>query len=111
NILFTRALARRLGPTGISANCLHPGFVATNFGNNNSALFRLGLNIAKLFAVSPEKGAETIVYLASSPEVAGASGGYYYQCRPATPSDAARDDGAARRLWEESAALAARGLP
>ena len=107
NILFTRELARRLAGTGVSANCLHPGFVATRFGENNSGLFRLGLGFAKrFFALSPEKGAQTIVYLASAPEVAQRTGGYFAQSRPATPTAAAQDDGAARRLWEESARLA-----
>ena len=107
NILFTRELARRLAGTGVSANCLHPGFVATRFGDNNNGLFRLGLGFAKRFiALSPEKGAETIVYLASAPEVAQRTGGYFAQSRPATPTAAAQDDGAARRLWEESARLA-----
>jgi len=107
NILFTRELARRLAGTGVSANCLHPGFVATRFGENNSGLFRLGLGFAKrFFALSPEKGAQTIVYLASAPEVAQRTGGYFAQSRPATPTAAAQDDGASRRLWEESARLA-----
>jgi retinol dehydrogenase 12 len=107
NILFTRELARRLVGTGITANCLHPGFVATRFGDNNSGPFRLGLGIAKqFFALSPEKGAETMVYLAAAPEVAGITGGYFAKCRLATPTAAARDDAAAHRLWEESARLA-----
>lgn len=106
NILFTRELSRRLQGTGVTANALHPGFVATRIGENNSMLFRVGLAIAKRFALSPEKGAETIVYLASSPEVATVTGGYFYQCRPATPSTAARDDATARRLWHESAKIA-----
>jgi NAD(P)-dependent dehydrogenase (short-subunit alcohol dehydrogenase family) len=106
NILFTRELARRIANTGVTANCLHPGFVATRFGNNNRGVFRWIIGAAKLFAISPEKGAETIVYLASSPEVAGVSGGYFAECRPAALSKAAQDDTAARRLWEESARLA-----
>jgi NAD(P)-dependent dehydrogenase (short-subunit alcohol dehydrogenase family) len=106
NILFTRELARRLASTGVTANCLHPGFVASRFGNNNAGVFRLGLGIAKLFAISPEKGAETIVYLASSPAVATVSGGYFADCAPARLSKAAQDDAAARRLWEESARIA-----
>ncbi|MGO8920000.1 MAG: SDR family oxidoreductase [Stellaceae bacterium] len=107
NILFTRELARRLAGTGVTANCLHPGFVATRFGDNNGGLIRLGIGIAKnLFAISPEKGAETIVYLAASPEVAAVSGGYFAKSRPATPTAKAQDDAAAKRLWEESAKLA-----
>ena len=107
NILFTRELARRLAGTGVTANCLHPGFVATRFGDNSDGFIRVAIGVAKnLFAISPEKGAETIVYLASSPEVAGVSGGYFAKSRPATPTAAAQDDAAARRLWEESAKLA-----
>ena len=112
NILFTRELARRLQGTGITANCLHPGFVASGFGDNNGGAFRVALSIAKrLFAIPEEKGAATTVYLASSPEVQGASGLYFKRCRPALPSAAAQDDGAARRLWEESARLAGLSPP
>ena len=107
NILFTRELARRLHGTGITANCLHPGFVASGFGDNNDGVFRIALSIAKrLFAISEERGAVTTVYLASAPEVQGTSGLYFKRCRPALPSASAQDDGAARRLWEESARLA-----
>jgi len=107
NILFTREFARRLAGTGVTANSLHPGFVATRIADNNGGVFRLGVSIAKgLFALSPEKGAETMVHLASSPEVAGVSGGYFAKSRPATPTAAAQDDAAARRLWEESARIA-----
>jgi NAD(P)-dependent dehydrogenase (short-subunit alcohol dehydrogenase family) len=108
NILFTRELARKLERSGVTANCLHPGFVASRFGDNNAGLFRLGLGLAKgLFALSPEQGAETLVYLASSPEVAKSTGGYFDKCRQRLPSEAAQDDAAARRLWEASAKLAA----
>jgi NAD(P)-dependent dehydrogenase (short-subunit alcohol dehydrogenase family) len=106
NILFTRELARRWSGTGVTVNCLHPGFVATRFGDGSGALLSRVVSIAKLFAIPPEKGAETIVYLASSPEVAKMSGEYFYKCRPATPTAAARDDAAATRLWKESAKLA-----
>jgi NAD(P)-dependent dehydrogenase (short-subunit alcohol dehydrogenase family) len=106
NILFTRELARRLAGTGVTANCLHPGFVDTRFGDQSGGLFALGIRIGKrLIAISPQKGAETIVYLASSPEVAGVSGGYFYKCRPATPTQEAQDDAAAKRLWLETARL------
>jgi NAD(P)-dependent dehydrogenase (short-subunit alcohol dehydrogenase family) len=109
NILFTRELARRLAGSGVTANCLHPGFVASRFGDNSVGLFRIGIGIAKLFAIPPEKGAETIVYLASSPEVASVSGGYFAKSRAATPTAAAQDDAAARRLWEETAHIAGLG--
>jgi NAD(P)-dependent dehydrogenase (short-subunit alcohol dehydrogenase family) len=107
NILFTREFARRLAGTGVTVNCLHPGFVATRIADNNGGVFRLGVGVAKsLFALSPEKGAETMVHLASSPDVAGITGGYFAKSRPATPTAAAQDDAAARRLWEESAKIA-----
>jgi NAD(P)-dependent dehydrogenase (short-subunit alcohol dehydrogenase family) len=107
NILFTRELARRLDGTGVTANCLHPGFAASRIGDNNENLIGLGFAIAKrLFAISPERGAKTSVYLATSPEVAGKSGGYYEKCALATPSARACDDAAALRLWRESARIA-----
>lgn len=106
NILFTRELARRLAATGVTANCLHPGFVASRFGDNNSGAFRWKIGLAKLFAISPEKGAETVVYLAASPEVAATTGGYFFRSAPATPSAAALADETARRLWDESARIA-----
>ena len=106
NILFTRELARRLHGTGVTANCLHPGFVATRFGDQSGGLFSHLVSFAKLFAISPAKGAETIIYLASSPEVAQTTGRYFYKCQPSTPSAAAQDDRAASELWRRSAALA-----
>lgn len=106
NILFTRELARRLQGTGVTANCLHPGFVATRFGDQSGGLISRVVGIAKLFAISPEEGAETLIYLASSPAVAETTGEYFYKCRSATPSQAARDDREALLLWECSAALA-----
>jgi NAD(P)-dependent dehydrogenase (short-subunit alcohol dehydrogenase family) len=106
NILFTRELARRWAGTGITANCLHPGFVATRFGDASGGFLSRVVRFAKNFAISPEKGAATIVYLASSPDVAATSGEYFYKCRPATPTAGGRDDAAADRLWVESAKLA-----
>jgi NAD(P)-dependent dehydrogenase (short-subunit alcohol dehydrogenase family) len=107
NILFTRELARRMAGTGVTANCLHPGFVATRFGDNAGGALRTGIAIAKrLFALSPEEGAKTMVYLAASPEVASQSGGYYDRCAPAEPSPEARSDEEARRLWDLSARIA-----
>jgi NAD(P)-dependent dehydrogenase (short-subunit alcohol dehydrogenase family) len=95
NILFTRELARRWRGKGVSANCLHPGFVATRFGDGSGGFLSSVVRIAKTFAIRPEKGAETIVYLASSPEVAAISGEYFYKCRPAMPTAGGRDDAAA----------------
>jgi NAD(P)-dependent dehydrogenase (short-subunit alcohol dehydrogenase family) len=107
NILFTRELARRWSGTGVTANCLHPGFVATRFGDASGGFLSSVVRIGKaLFAITPEKGAETIVYLASSPDVAAISGEYFYKCHPATPTAGGRDDAAANRLWNESAKLA-----
>jgi NAD(P)-dependent dehydrogenase (short-subunit alcohol dehydrogenase family) len=107
NILFTRELARQLKGTGVTANCLHPGFVNTRFGDDSKGLFGLAFRFAKRsLAISMEKGAETIVYLASSPEVNGVTGEYFYQCRPKTPTAEAQDDEAAKRLWRESEKLA-----
>lgn len=107
NILFTRELARRWAGQGVTANCLHPGFVATRFGDGSGGLLSGVVRVAKsLFAITPEKGAQTIVYLASSPDVAAISGEYFYKCQPATPTAGGRDDQAAKRLWDESAKLA-----
>jgi len=106
NILFTRELSRRLVGTGVTANCLHPGFVDTRFGDQSGGLLSFGIRVGKRFALSPQQGAETLVYLASSPEVAGVTGGYFYRCRAATPSRDAQDDELALRLWTETARLA-----
>ena len=106
NILFTRELARRWNGTGVTANSLHPGFVSTRFGDQSGGLLSLGVRAAKMFAISPEKGAETIIYLASSEEAAKSSGLYFYKCKPATPTKEAQDDDVARRLWQESEKIA-----
>jgi NAD(P)-dependent dehydrogenase (short-subunit alcohol dehydrogenase family) len=106
NILYTRELARRLAGTGVTANSLHPGFVATRFGDQSGGLLSFIFRLAKKFAISPEEGAETIVYLASSNEVANVTGKYFNQCRETTPTREAQDDNAARRLWQETEKLA-----
>ena len=106
NILFTRELAGRLQSTQVTANCLHPGFVATRFGDQSGALMSRIVGFAKLFAISPTRGAETIVYLASSPDVAKTTGQYFYESAPAIPSSRAQDDRAAQLLWQHSVALA-----
>ena len=106
NILFTRELSQRLAGTGVTANCLHPGFVATRFGDQAGGLISFSIRIGKRFALSPQEGAATLVYLASSPEVVSVTGKYFHKCRVVPPSGAAQDDAAAQRLWEESAKLA-----
>lgn len=105
NILFTRELARRLEGTGVTANALHPGFVGTRLAGQNGALARFIMWAARPLARSPEKGAETAVYLASAPELEKASGGYYFDRKSHEPDAAAQDDETALRLWEESEAL------
>lgn len=109
NILFTRELARRLEGTGITANCLHPGFVATRFGSHNGGLFGFAIGLAKNFAISPEQGAETIVYLASSPDVDAVSGLYFHKSKPERPTKEAQNDADAKRLWDISANIAGLG--
>jgi NAD(P)-dependent dehydrogenase (short-subunit alcohol dehydrogenase family) len=105
NVLFTRELARRVPPPALTANALHPGVVATEILLGGWEPLRL----VKRFMRTPEEGARTVVYLASSPEVAGVTGEYFKDERPARVSPKALDDDAARRLWEVSARLT--GLP
>lgn len=103
NIYFTRELARRLEGTGVVANCFHPGFVRTNFGREGDTfLLSIGTRIVAPFARRPAKGAETGLYLATAPEVADVSGEYFFDNKPARVRAVARDDDAARRLWEIS---------
>ncbi len=108
NILFTRELAKRLDGTGVTANCLHPGFVGTRFGQNNATnIFLKGLaGLIMAFGLRPEDGAKTIIHLASSPDVAAISGEYFYKCKVIDPTPAAQDDAAAKRLWDVSAQIA-----
>ena len=108
NILFTRALARRLS-WGITANSLHPGFVATRFGDQSGGVMGGVIRLIKpVGAISPEEGAKTIVYLAASPEVAGVSGQYFFECKPTTPTREAQNDEDGERLWKISEEIAAR---
>jgi NAD(P)-dependent dehydrogenase (short-subunit alcohol dehydrogenase family) len=105
NILFTYELTRRLEGTGIVANALHPGFVATNFGRNNHGLTAMLWRVLQLAAISPEQGAETILYLANSPEVQGITGKYFVKKEAVDSSEASYDRAAAERLWQVSAEL------
>lgn len=105
NILFTKELARRLGG-GVTANCFHPGGVRTGLAQGgNPWYYRLAWSAAGLFFLSPEKGADTGVYLASSPDVEGISGGYFVKRRHARPSGNAESKEDAARLWEISEKL------
>lgn len=104
NILFARELARRL-PQGITANSLHPGLVATNFGRSNGGVFRRMWDLLELIAVTPEEGSKTSIYLASSPEVAGVTGQYFVRCKPVRSSIASYDQDLAQQMWEVSAKL------
>jgi retinol dehydrogenase 12 len=107
NVLFTRELAQRLDGKRVTANAVHPGWVASNFGREGDMgpLLGVGFVLQKPFAISSEAGARTSVYLASSPDVAGVTGQYFYKCRVTKPSKAALDDAAAERLWDVSAQL------
>jgi NAD(P)-dependent dehydrogenase (short-subunit alcohol dehydrogenase family) len=104
-VLFTFELARRLNGLQVTANALHPGFVATRFGHNNQWLFNLGMRLAHLFALSPEQGAQTIIYLASSPQVEGVSGQYFVKKRSVRADPAVYDLETAQNLWRISAEM------
>src|SRR5260370_91637 len=85
-----------------AANCFHPGVVSTEFNRNHGPLMGLAMQLIHLFARNPERGAETLVWLADSPEVSHLSGGYFMDRRLVRPSQEARDEAAARRLWAVS---------
>jgi NAD(P)-dependent dehydrogenase (short-subunit alcohol dehydrogenase family) len=107
NILFTRELARRLAGTRVTANCLHPGFAATRIGRSAGGWASLVIPLVQAARALPrEEGADTIVYLASSPEVETTTGEYFIKRRIAEQSPAARDNAAAKKLWEASEKLA-----
>ena len=105
NILFTRALARRLEGTKVTANSLHPGTVRTGFGLNSEGFFKHLVKLAAPFMLSAEGGARTSVFLASSPEVEGVSAKYFIKSKVARESKAAQSDEAAEKLWRKSAEL------
>ena len=111
NILFTRELARRLAGTGVTANCLHPGVVATRLGQDRGPVEGdpFAANFLRGNGMTPEEGARTIVYLASSPEVSHVTGQYFDQCRAKAPSREAQDDKTGERLWAETLRIAGGG--
>ena len=106
-VLFTYELARRLQGTGVTANCLHPGFVATHIGQNG--IGPVGRGITKLIfsnlGISPEEGAKTSIYLASSPEIEGVTGKYFIKSIPIRSAPISYDESLQRQMWEESAKL------
>nr|WP_277349745.1 SDR family oxidoreductase [Planosporangium thailandense] len=105
NIWFTRVLAARLSGTGVTANCLNPGFVHTGLAREARGAFALFTRLTRPFQKSPEQGAQTAIHLAISPGVTDVTGAYFSNSKAAEPSPLARDDDAARRLWGLSAAL------
>ncbi len=105
NIWFARESARRLAAANITSNALHPGTVASGFGNTGAWWLKAGARIAKPFLKTTEQGAQTSIYVASAPELEGASGLYFRDCKPTKPSRWARDDDEAKRLWVYSEQL------
>jgi NAD(P)-dependent dehydrogenase (short-subunit alcohol dehydrogenase family) len=105
NLLFTDELARRLEGTGVTVNAVHPGTVSTGFGKNNRGWLRWGMTLAGPFMLTAAQGAETVIYLASSPDVEGVSGKYFYKCNEVESSPASHDEAAAKRLWQLSAEM------
>ena len=105
NVLFTYELARRLTGTGVTANCLHPGVIATKLMADYMNVPLVGGAIARTFGAGTDKGAETILYLAASPEVEGVSGRYFVSRKETRSSPVSYDEALQRRLWEESARL------
>ncbi len=102
NILFTRELAKRLKGTKITVNCLHPGVISSNFGNNMSGIFGFLIKIAKPFFTTVEKGAETQIYLATSPQVEDVTGEYFSKKKVAYSTSEANNEQIAKRLWDIS---------
>jgi NAD(P)-dependent dehydrogenase (short-subunit alcohol dehydrogenase family) len=107
NVLLTYELARRLEGRGVTANALHPGFVATQMGMNNGRLMQLVMKLVAPLARSPEEGASTSLYLAVSQEVEGVSGRYYVDKYPVQSDPASYDLAAAQKLWDASLELMA----
>jgi NAD(P)-dependent dehydrogenase (short-subunit alcohol dehydrogenase family) len=105
NVLFTRELARRLAGSGVTANCFHPGFVNSRLGEQDGGIPAIwGMSMAT--AIPPEQAAKTLIYLATSPEVAGVSGEYFVSGHPERLSPNALNEADARKLWDVSARIA-----
>ena len=111
NVLFARQLARRLAGSGVTANALHPGVVATGFNadGGTGGVWGFAFKWLRPLLLSPERGARTSVHVACEPELSAVSGAYFSSCRQKAPSRAARDDAAALQLWKGSEELIAAG--
>ncbi len=105
NILFTKELASQLEGSGVTVNCLHPGFVASRFGHNNGRFMQGVMSLIQVFGRTNEKGSESSVYLCASPEVENMSGEYFVDCKVAQPTAQALDREVAKRLWQLSAEM------
>lgn len=105
SLLFTYELARRLEGTSLTVNALHPGIVATRFGHNNRGLMGRLIRLSNLVAISPERGAQTVIYLAISPAVEGVTGKYFVNKKEVPSSAVSYDRAAAQRLWQVSEAM------
>ncbi len=105
-VLFTRELAEKLKGTGVTVNCVHPGVIATNWARHSAGALSVGVRLGSAFMLRPEKGADTVVYLASSPEVANVTGEYFTKRKAVRPSKESMDEGEAAKLWDMSAKLA-----
>jgi NAD(P)-dependent dehydrogenase (short-subunit alcohol dehydrogenase family) len=108
NIAWNAELARRLEGTGVTANSLHPGVIATNFGQSGGALMRFGVKLVRPFLMTVEKGAATTLYLATSPEVEGVTGKYWSKKKAISPNRQASDPETGKLLWTLSEALVAK---
>lgn len=109
NVLFTRELAKRTEGSGITANAAHPGWVRSSFGMDGdlTGVMGWGIRAIRPIEISPRRGAKTAIFLATSPQVAQKTGGYWVRSKPGHMSRHARDDGAAAQLWDESEKLLA----
>jgi NAD(P)-dependent dehydrogenase (short-subunit alcohol dehydrogenase family) len=105
NVLFTYQLAKQLENTDVTVNALHPGFVNTGFANNSGGFVGILLKVAKRFALKPDQGADTLVYLATSPEVEGLTGKYFVKRKETRSSPLSYDQTVQKKLWDESAKL------
>lgn len=110
NLYFTYALDRRLEDTNVTVNALHPGLVKTGFGKSNNIFVSAFMNVFQAFGKTAEEGAETLIYLATTPEVQGVSGKYWYECKQIKSSSASYDQAAQERLWTLSETWVAKAL-